>query len=141
VRIYEIVKLILIVNLPETSSAQVIPGMLTYENTQDRNSAKKIINGTDFMSYRAKDGSTCSIGTALSTGKPLDKSGSFTYIYDGKVTGDQPLFNPLKKSTKEFQHQNVMVDRIYVFHAKGSRKSALVVNMFLRNLNTQSPEL
>jgi hypothetical protein len=138
VRIYEIVTLILIVNLSEISSAQVITGMLTYENTQDRNFAKKVINGTDFMSYRAKDGSTCSIATALSTGKPLDKSGSFTY---GKVTGDQPLFNPLKKSTKEFQHQNVMVDRIYAFHAKGSRKSALVVNMFLRNLNTQSPEL
>jgi hypothetical protein len=139
-RIYEIVTLILIVNVSEISSAQVITEVLTYENTQDRNFAKKIINGTNFMSYRAKDGSTCSVGTALTTGKPSDKSGFFTYIYDGKITDDQPLFNAPKKSTQEFQDQKVIVDRIYVFHVAGSRRSSLVVNMYIRNLNTRLPE-
>jgi hypothetical protein len=132
--------LILIVSLSESSCAQVIIELLTYENTQDRDFTKKIINGTDFMSYRAKDGSTYRIGSAMTTGKPSDNSGSFTYIYDGKVTGDQPLFNAPKKSSQEFQYQNVIIDRIYVFHARGSRRSELVVNMYIRNLNTQSQE-
>lgn len=128
--------LIILVGLPLLIINECSGQRLKYTDTQDIKTAQEIVNGTDFISYESKDGSVVKLGDTLVVGMPSTNTNNYTYIYFGKFTmGGAMLSPPQQYLGAALRNQKVIVDRIYVYHSKMSRKSILGVFMYIRNPN------
>jgi len=107
---------------------------VTYNQTQDISYTKKIKNGTNFNSYLTKSGSLISLGDTLILGSPIgggqsynELTGSTQGVYSTIIVGNmttQMLTGP-QFLTANFMGNYIIVEKIYAYHAKMTRKSPI----------------
>jgi len=122
--------------IPLTSTGQPID--LTYSQSQDELFASNFSNNTDLRSYQCQDGTILRIGDPLVIGRPSANIYTFTYLFFGKLNVGNAMLVGIQPLGTAFQAEKVVIDRIYVTHTKMSKKSPLLINMYVRNPNAPS---
>lgn len=115
--------------------SQAVYGLITYEETQDLAIASAYSNGTEFRSYKCKDGTVVNVGDKLIIGSPSTNTNQFTFIYQGKVSITSAIFVTPQPVAGSYQAEEVVIDNIIVYHAKNSKKSVLNMVLYVSNPN------
>ena len=124
--------LLIIVCLLALQEGRSQPDSLSYENTQDLAFVSEL-GSSDLRVYRAKDGTVFRVGSPLIVGRPSTNSGSFTYLYYGKLNAGNAMFSPPQQLPASFQAEKVVIEKIKIGHTKMSKKSPMLVLLFVEN--------
>lgn len=108
------------------------PDSLSYENTQDLAITSEL-GSYDLRVYRARDGTVFRAGSPLILGRPSTNSGNFTYLYYGKLNAGNAMMGPPKQLVAAYQAERVVIEKIKVGHTKMSKKSPMMVLLFVEN--------
>jgi hypothetical protein len=108
---------------------------ITYANTQDLIFSESIKNETNFESYTTKDGTLLKVGDTLVIGQPSTNTNAYTTIFSGKFNIAKAIFSPPIQVTGASQKETVIIQSIFVYHTKASKKSPLYIALYVATPN------
>jgi hypothetical protein len=108
--------------------------LITYDDTQNIEVTQRYPNGTDFKRYQSQNGYIYKIGDPIFIGQPSTNSNEFTHLIIGRYNiGRALLIGPPISAPGAWQAKTLFIDKIFVYHPKGSRKSLVVIWMYLKD--------
>ena len=106
---------------------------LTYDETQNIEFASNLRNGMTCREYLCKNGAILKVGDRLVIGRPSIKADQFSQIYLGKITFGKAILITPTPLAAEYQAEEIVIDKIFVYHTKANRESPVFISVHARD--------